>query len=136
MQICIIILLIANCVSWSLGLNQTSSDLHESLEIRPEKLHLAFTGFYPFLGPPFNIPTLGSAFLIGIDSVKRQGTILENVTLEWSILNDGCSTKIALEAVVKAHIENQADVLIGKAIQKIYLLPLKTYYYHFSLCRT
>ena len=62
----------------------------------------------------FNLPLIGSAFLVGFESVERDKSILENLTLEWSLVNSGCNSKQALNAVVTAKLEYSADVLIGE----------------------
>lgn len=81
--------------------------------INVSKLHMSFNGFYVFPGPPFTIPELGSAFTIAYDSVMRS-SLLENVSLEWSLVDSGCEPKQALAAVVTAKLEHGADVLIGE----------------------
>ncbi len=74
-------------------------------------LHLSLSGFYqPF--PPFSLPTLGAALPMALDAA-RSASVPQNVTLEWHVMNDGCSDKAALDAVVRARFQFGADVLIG-----------------------
>ncbi len=65
-----------------------------------DDIKLGFAGLNRRYGPPFRIYRLGSAMLIGLDAIRNDQNILENVSLSFELQDSGCNEKIALGAVV------------------------------------
>ena len=56
-------------------------------------LLVGFIGFYQRWGPPFQLFLLGSAFLIALDKINNNETVLPNHTINYILSDDSCMPK-------------------------------------------
>ncbi len=75
-------------------------------------ISLGFMGFDGW-GPPFQFSRLGSAFSIALDEIHGNESILVNHSLTFHIMDDGCSTKKALDTFVTVVKQERCVAVIG-----------------------
>ena len=78
-------------------------------------LLLGFTGYYKRWAPPFQLFKLGSAFLIALDKINTNETILPNYTVNYVLGDDDCARKKALGNFVTLAKDKGIIACIGPA---------------------
>ena len=76
-------------------------------------LLLGLSGYYSHRAPPFQIYKLFAGVPIALDTIRANGSILENHTLDYVFEDDHCNENQAIDTVVKLVRDHDVDAIIG-----------------------
>ena len=76
---------------------------------------IGFMGFNKLFAPPFQFIVLGSALPIALEKINNNQSILEHYTMDYTLIDDGCSRKQGLGAIVTLVKERGVFGIIGPA---------------------
>ena len=81
--------------------------------VQAEQIHLGLIGSNRFFGPPFKLYNMGSAFVVGINKINSNGSVLQNYTLDYIVEDSNCDSKNALDPIVRMVKDYNVGAIFG-----------------------